>query len=113
MSSRPKEQRIILLDYLPKKSIGCEIGVWKGEFSELILKIVQPQKLYLIDPWIIQDKYVKRLYSPDKRNQTKIDSVRQCTYRKFANNEKVIILEGFSYDKMVEIPNAELYRWKP
>lgn len=41
-----------LLELLPKNSIGVEIGVFKGQFSDCILEIVNPQKLYLIDPWI-------------------------------------------------------------
>ena len=40
-----------LLDKLPKNSIGAEIGVDKGDFSELILKKINPSLLYLIDPW--------------------------------------------------------------
>lgn len=40
-----------LLELLPKNSIGAEIGVFKGEFSRIILQIINPQLFYLIDPW--------------------------------------------------------------
>jgi len=40
-----------LLRLLPKNGIVAEIGVDKGEFSEKILNITMPQKLYLIDNW--------------------------------------------------------------
>ena len=40
-----------LISLLPKNSIGVEIGVWKGQFSKILLDIVQPKMLYLIDPW--------------------------------------------------------------
>jgi hypothetical protein len=43
--------RVDLLSKLPKNSIGAEIGVDKGEFSELILEKINPSLLYLIDPW--------------------------------------------------------------
>ena len=43
--------RDFLLQILPKFSIGIEIGVNEGNFSERILEIVQPKKLYLVDPW--------------------------------------------------------------
>ncbi|HEX4268896.1 MAG TPA: class I SAM-dependent methyltransferase [Steroidobacteraceae bacterium] len=36
---------------LPKRSIGAEIGVHVGDFSQLILEYVRPKELHLIDPW--------------------------------------------------------------
>lgn len=45
------ETREKLLELLPKNSIGAEIGVFKGDFSHVILQNVNPQLLYLIDPW--------------------------------------------------------------
>jgi hypothetical protein len=41
-----------LLDFLPKNGIGVEIGVFKGEFSDILLQRTEPKVLYLIDPWI-------------------------------------------------------------
>ena len=32
-------------------SVGAEIGVFRGHFSELISTIVEPKKFYLVDPW--------------------------------------------------------------
>lgn len=37
--------------YIKPNTIGVEIGVWKGNFSELILSVSKPTKLHLIDPW--------------------------------------------------------------
>ncbi|MGF1451029.1 MAG: class I SAM-dependent methyltransferase [Opitutales bacterium] len=48
--------RLFLLKALPRKSVGVEVGVFQGDFSERILKIVQPKKLYLIDPWEFQEQ---------------------------------------------------------
>ena len=45
----PTREELITL--LPKNSIGVEIGVWKGQFSKILLDVVQPKMLYLIDPW--------------------------------------------------------------
>lgn len=59
MKSNRKERRAskdkirqIFLGRLPQAEIAVEIGVWKGEFSSSILEYIQPQKLYLIDPWV-------------------------------------------------------------
>jgi hypothetical protein len=36
---------------LPKRSVGAEIGVHEGDFSDEILRVVIPVELHLIDPW--------------------------------------------------------------
>lgn len=38
-----------MLQALPKHSIGAELGVFSGDFSEQILRIVRPRLLYLVD----------------------------------------------------------------
>ena len=48
--------RDFLLEKMPKNSICAEIGVLRGDFSERILRIVKPKKLYLIDTWGGQPK---------------------------------------------------------
>lgn len=51
MSYNLIETREQLLELLPKNSIGVEIGVWKGQFSKIILEKINPKMFYLIDPW--------------------------------------------------------------
>ena len=43
--------RRFLLDMLPKHSVGAEIGVHIGDFSQQIIEVVFPKELHLIDPW--------------------------------------------------------------
>ena len=43
--------RRTFLSRLPKGGIAVEIGVWQGEFSPTILKLIEPSQLFLIDPW--------------------------------------------------------------
>lgn len=43
--------REVFLGRLPTGGVAIEIGVWHGDFSEQILRLIQPEKLYLIDPW--------------------------------------------------------------
>ncbi|MCL1629793.1 class I SAM-dependent methyltransferase [Roseibaca sp. V10] len=44
-------QRRWILRYARNGSVGAEIGVFRGHFSEIICQTVSPRKLYLIDPW--------------------------------------------------------------
>src|ERR1700761_4356532 len=64
--SRNARQQVIAM--MPKNGIGAEIGVWKGEFSEQLLKGTQPQTLYLIDPWVVRDDptHRKAWYGADR-----------------------------------------------
>ena len=40
-----------LLELLPKGGTVAELGVDNGDFSQKILSINQPEKLYLVDFW--------------------------------------------------------------
>src|ERR671926_1686107 len=40
-----------LLRRMPKQSVCAEIGVDQGAFSKRILRIVEPRRLHLVDPW--------------------------------------------------------------
>lgn len=45
------ERRDFLLDMLPRDSVGVEIGVHLGDFSQRILDAIAPRRLHLVDPW--------------------------------------------------------------
>lgn len=79
------ETRNDLLGLLPLNSVGVEIGVFKGYFSDCILEIACPEKLYLIDPWI------GHIHSGDKDG-----------------NNYEFILDGDDYFKNVLLPKYEL-----
>lgn len=40
---------------IPKGSTIAEIGVFRGNFSAKLLEIVEPEKIYLVDPWENQE----------------------------------------------------------
>lgn len=62
-----------LLERLPKQGVVAEIGVDKGEFTELIMKKNSPYKLHLIDSWDSQ-RYHKGLQNVvEKKFQNQIE----------------------------------------
>lgn len=48
--ARDRDLRDCVLQHIPPGSVCAEIGVYKGDFSELILQRA-PKKLHLLDPW--------------------------------------------------------------
>jgi hypothetical protein len=44
-------ERAGFLSVLPRRSVGIELGVFRGEFSRYILQIVKPRALHLVDVW--------------------------------------------------------------
>jgi len=105
--SRNARQQVIAM--MPKNGIGAEIGVWKGEFSEQLLKGAQPQTLYLIDPWVVRDDptHRKAWYGADRAPD--IEDTYQNVLDRFANERAagtVIVKRGSSHDILPEFPDG-------
>jgi Methyltransferase domain len=58
--SRVLLDREALLAELPPGGVGAELGVDQGDFTETILRVARPQRLFLVDSW------ATRRYNDDK-----------------------------------------------
>lgn len=92
-----KDRELLLKKFGTKSSNWkmAEIGVAFGDFSQKILKICKPKKLYLIDSWA------------SKRYEEGID----CIFQKFEREISAGIVEvcrGYSIQKLEEFMNNEL-----
>jgi hypothetical protein len=45
---------------MSKHAKCAEIGVWKGDYSRIILKYTHPKELHLIDPWLFDPSLPER-----------------------------------------------------
>jgi len=92
--------RLQLLDILPKNGTVVEIGVYRGEYSEQILKKTQPKKLILIDPWktMLDANTVDPLF----------DSFYKEVKEKFKNNVNVEIIRKTSSTATIDIEDNSL-----
>jgi len=78
-------ERIQTLKKIKKDFICAEIGVWRGDFSNKILKYC-PRELHLVDPWVHQDhEWVKWA-----KGEKVVKSYEEVL-RKFNKNPKVKI----------------------
>ena len=107
----PKDMRWVVSEYFRIGSTGAEIGVFKGNFSEKILKHVKPKKLHLIDPWEYQslEIYSQSQYGGIKgKNQSNMDQIYHSVIKKFSKEIKagqVEIHRKYSHKAFKEFPD--------
>jgi len=111
LASRDVYRRSFVLRKFPRESVGAEIGVHKGDFSEQMLRIVHPTKLHLIDPWKHEsaEEYRQAYYGgmagggqaePDKRyNEVCRRFHRQIKFG------RVAVHRGYSFDVAGTFPD--------
>lgn len=88
--------RQAILDLLPKGSIGAEVGVWVGDFSQRILDVVKPKLLYLVDPWEHNQDTTNRM-STMARSQEELDVIYLGVQDRFCG-VPVILIRSRSID---------------
>jgi len=104
-----KRGRDFLKKSIPKNSVGCELGVWKGEFSELLLEWVKPTKLYLVDPWLFQPEFSQSWYGGTvANNQAAMDDIYKDICERFGNKANVQIVRKKTEELVDEIPDHSL-----
>lgn len=108
--------RQFLLDMLPKKSIGVEIGVHIGDFSQQIIDTVSPVELNLIDPWEYHSSSVYKTawYGGEaKGGQAEMDERYLGVHDKFEKlikTEQVKVHRGYSTDMLRQFPD-QYFDW--
>jgi len=90
------ENRNDLLDFIGHQSIVCEIGVFKGEFSEIMIKNLNPSEIHLIDT------FEGTMCSGDKDGNnivwTNLNDEYNKLLLKYESNPAVKLHKGYSFD---------------
>ena len=90
-----ERSRKLLLKRVPKGSVCAEIGVWKGDFSEQILRTTVPRALHLIDPWQFQPDFPDRMYGGAvATSQSDMDEIYESVRDRFSGAANVLIHRG-------------------
>ena len=76
--------------------VGIEIGVYEGEHALSLLKNLDIKRLYLIDPYVINEEY-KDIW---KKNILK---AKKKIYTLFKNNRKIKLIFKYSSDALKDI----------
>jgi len=111
---RSLNSRDFLLAKMPKNSICAEIGVLRGDFSKRILRIDNPEKLYLIDSWEFQKRDLNKIAPGCKvTSQADFDDHLLKVQERFdleIKNAQVIIEKGYS-SQILEKFDDEYFDW--
>lgn len=73
-----------MLKKMPKNAICVEIGVWRGEFSTILIEELAPERLYLIDPWAVQDDDAGGASLAGAQDKDRMDRIYGLVAAKFA-----------------------------
>ena len=108
------ERRRFVLEMLPRASVGAEIGVHQGDFSQVILDDVSPARLHLIDPWKHEPSptYQKALYGGRaEQGQDQMDERYEAVLARFDDqirSGQVVVHRGQSADVLGALPDGSL-----
>ena len=91
------KDRTFLFEILPQNSICMEIGVWKGDFTDLVINNNNPKEYHLVDPWKYQAKFPNRFYSGRiAKNQQDMDQIFEGVKERFKEVDTLIYHRGYS-----------------
>lgn len=96
------DSRLSLLEKIKPGDVCAEIGVFRGDFSEFMLKM-DPSKLYLVDPWVSIMDIPARWHAID---QGELDLIKQNVVNKFSSDNRVEIIEKYSIDALDDFEDS-------
>jgi len=99
-----------LTQYMTTNSAGAEIGVWMGDFSEMVLSTGSIAKYYLIDPYEFMPQFPNRMYGGKvAQNQGDMDEIFERTQSRLAHlpGEKIFVRER-SAEAASAVPDESL-----
>ena len=104
-----QDKRKFLLNYMKDGDIGAEIGVWKGDFSEMVLKEKKLSAFYLIDPWCFQPEFKNRMYGGKvAKSQVDMDQIYEGVKERLSSFRNLTYIRKKSDEAAKEIKNGSL-----
>ncbi len=85
--------RLAMIQELTPGAVGVEVGVYRGDFSEQVLRDTQVAHLYLVDPWVRQADYKDTINEEDQEAHYQ-EAVRKV--QPYINRNRCSIIRGFS-----------------
>lgn len=97
--SEENPREVLLRNHITKNAIGVEVGSWMGEYAESILKITNPEKLYLVDPWTAhKSNYTYKDSMWEIKTQEEMDEKYEGVLRRFNDRPEVKVIRKTSVE---------------
>lgn len=106
--------RVELIRHFPRFGVGAEIGVFKGEFAQMLLRVCQPEVMYLVDHWLLSLRWGPPINAPGELFAQDLvlgdAAYRECraTFAAEIASGRVRVLHGASEEWMPRLPNKSL-----
>lgn len=104
-----------LVSRLPHHSVGVEVGVHKGEFSEFLLNSLRPKQLHLIDPWRYEPsaQYDQSWYGGMAEGQAELDERFESVQAKFQKEmaAEIVVIHRMDSASALELFENESLDW--
>ncbi|MCL5730044.1 MAG: class I SAM-dependent methyltransferase [Candidatus Pacearchaeota archaeon] len=105
---RPRPATRFAKDYFKGKPITViEIGTSRGDHAKQILKNLNVEKIYLIDPWREYEDYLR---SEHEQTQSVLNkNLEDCKkkLRRWEESGKIVYIKDFSDNAISRVPNAD------
>jgi len=100
------QNRLRMLEHMPKGGRCAEIGVWNGGFSGAILDVTQPSELVLIDPWDLLSAQSEDEWTHKKhKNHIFMSELYLNVEKLYGDLDNVTIRKGFSENVLSSYPD--------
>jgi hypothetical protein len=100
------QNRIRMLEMMPKNGRCAESGVWNGGFSGVILEVTQPSELTLIDPWDLLSAQDEDEWTHKKhQNHEFMRGMFENVSMNYSHLPNVSIRKGFSAEVLETFPD--------
>jgi hypothetical protein len=106
--------RSALLELMPRGGRCAEVGVWRGDFSERILRDTKPQELHLIDPWLFVPSYPESWYGGlSATSQADMDAIYAAVTKRFERevSEGTVIIHRLRSVGAADVFPDGLFDW--
>jgi hypothetical protein len=105
------QNRVRMLEQMPKGGRCAEIGVWNGGFSGVILDVTKPSELVLIDPWdMLSDQSAGEWTHKKHQDHAEMNRMFRNVEANYGGIPQVTIRKGFSAEVLDRFPD-DYFDW--